>query len=220
MLYRESSSSATDICVNIIVGGLTAAGKTTHALLIAKSLGYDYVSASSLLADRLRIEPDESNTLWVTKFDKLEKLRDLEPIDREINEHLSTELGRRDYTVFDSWSAAWLESSTPCVRICIESGGNARALKARVSQEPHGPYLSISSCRQLIDQKDESTAVRLSPLLGCDVRYDRSPFDLVLDNSMLIREPTIASARQGIATFHDQLVRAVAARLGRLADLP
>jgi hypothetical protein len=56
----------------------------------------------------------------------------------------------------------------------------------RVSQEPRGPYLSIAECRQLIEQKDSSTAARLRPLLGVDIRYDRSPFDLVLDNSTLI----------------------------------
>jgi cytidylate kinase len=52
--------------MNIIISGLTAAGKTTHALLIARRLGYDYVSASSLMLRALDVEPDQSNTLWVS----------------------------------------------------------------------------------------------------------------------------------------------------------
>jgi cytidylate kinase len=208
------------LCVNIIVSGLTAAGKTTHALLIAKWLGYDYVSASSLMLDRLRMEHDESNILWVTQFDEVERRRDQEAVDRDLNEHLKAELRHRDGTVFDSWSAAWLEPGPRCLRIYIESDGNSRARKARVSQEPHGPYLSISACRQLIEEKDKSTSARLRPLLGVDIRYDRSPFDLVLDNSAMIPEATVASARRGIRKFHDLLVRAIADLLGKSAGLP
>lgn len=202
------------------MSGLTAAGKTTHALLIAKWLGYDYVSASSIMLNRLRITPDESNTLWATRFDEVEKRRDQSPVDRDVNELLAAALRDRDRTVFDSWSAAWLDRGGRSLRIYIESDKNSRALKARVSQEPHGPCSSISACRDLIDQKDESTAVRLQPLLGVDVRHDRSPFDLVLDNSALIREPTVASARRGIKMFHDQLVREIGGCLREAGALP
>jgi cytidylate kinase len=218
--YRTVGYRTTYDVVNIIVSGLTAAGKTTHALLIAKWLGYDYVSASSLMLDRLRVGHDETNTLWSTRFDEVETRRDEGSVDRELNEHLKVELHRRDRTVFDSWSAAWLDPAQRCLRIYIESDRNSRALKARVSQEPHGPYLSISACRRLIDRKDESTAARLNPLLGSDIRCDRSPFDLVLDNSALIREPTVASARRGIRVFHDLLVQGIASRLDGLAGLP
>jgi cytidylate kinase len=213
-------TSAIDIKVNIIVSGLTAAGKTTHALLIAKWLGYDYVSASSLMFDRLHIARDESNILWATRFDEVERRRDQSPVDRDVNELLDAALRRRDRTVFDSWSAAWLDRGGRCLRIYIESDKNSRALKARVSQEPHGPYLSISACLDLIDQKDESTAVRLRPLVGVDVRYDRTPFDLVMDNSALIREPTVISARRGIKMFHDLLVMEIVDRLGEPGALP
>jgi cytidylate kinase len=206
--------------VNITVSGLTAAGKTTHALLLAKWLGYDYISASSLMLDRLRVDDHESNTLWVTRFDEVERRRDRGTVDHDLNEYLGAELRRRDRTVFDSWSAAWLAPETGCLRIYIESDEKSRARKARVSQEPHGPYLSMLACRQLIDQKDESTSVRFHSLLGVDIRYDRSPFDLVLDNSALIPEATVAAARRGIKTFHDLLVRAIVDLLDESDGLP
>ncbi|HEY0687608.1 MAG TPA: cytidylate kinase family protein [Kribbella sp.] len=200
--------------MNIIISGLTAAGKTTHALLIARRLGYDYVSASHLMLSRLDVEPDETNTLWATRLSEVEKRRDEKPVDREVNDYLREQLRQRDRTVFDSWSAAWLDRSPHCLRVYIESDRNSRALKTRVSQEPHGPVLSISACRELIDEKDTSTAVRLRRLLGTDIRYDRTPFDLILDNSKLIDEPNVASARRGISVFHDRLVEAIGNRLG------
>ena len=205
--------------MNIVIAGLTAAGKTTHALLIARSLGYDYVSASALMLARLSIETGESNTFWVRRLAEVEKRRDERPVDRDVNEHLRSELHLRDRTVFDSWSAAWL-GGPPCVRIFIESDASSRARKARVSQEPHGPYLPVAGCQELIERKDRSTAARLRPLLGVDIRYDRSPFDLVLDNSMLIDEPTIASSVRGIKIFHESLTNAVRRHLDEPDGLP
>lgn len=205
--------------MNIVIAGLTAAGKTTHALLIARWLGYDYVSASALLLNRVNMDSDGSNTMWVRRSAEIERHRDERPVDREVNEYLRAELNRRDRTVFDSWSAAWL-GGPPCLRIYLESDRNSRARKVRVSQEPHGPYLPLAECRHLIDQKDGSTAARLRPLLGVDIRYDRVPFDLVLDNSALIDQPTIVSARRGIKEFHGHLVRAIKNHLRGRDGLP
>jgi cytidylate kinase len=199
--------------MNIIISGLTAAGKTTHALLLARRLGYDYVSASQLMLRRLGIEPDESNTLWATRMAEVETRRDDSAVDQELNKYLATDLRQRDHVVFDSWSGAWLYQGPHCLRVWIESDRRSRAMKARVSQYPHGPILPLATCQALVDEKDDTTAARLRPLLGSDVRYNRAPFDLVLDNSTLINEPTIESARRGIASFHDQLVQIVSDRL-------
>ncbi|GAB3458256.1 cytidylate kinase family protein [Actinophytocola sediminis] len=199
--------------MNIVISGLTAAGKTTHALLLARCLGYDYVSASALMLNRLDVVPDETNTLWARRSVEIEKRRDGQPVDHQLNEFLAEQLKVRDHTVFDSWSAAWLDRSGRCVRVFIESSRRSRALKARVSQEPHGPFLSASENLRLIDEKDRSTAFRLVPLLGIDLRYDRAPFDIVLDNSRLIAKPTIDQARLGILRFHDLLHQAVTSRI-------
>jgi cytidylate kinase len=204
--------------MNITISGLTAAGKTTHALLVARWLGYDYVSASALMFRRLGIENGDSNTFWQTQLREVEKLRDEQPVDRDLNEHLTEELGRRDNTVFDSWSAPWLPGGPDCVRVFIESDLRSRTLKARVSQEPHGPFLSLPECRELIEEKDEAAAARLGYLLGVDILRDRSPFDLVLSNSALIREPAIDEARRGIGLFHNRLITAIADQLSARAD--
>lgn len=199
--------------MNIIISGLTAAGKTTHALLLARRLGYDYVSASQLMLSRLGIEPDESNTLWATRMAEVEKRRDNRPVDQELNEYLALHLQQRDNAVFDSWSGAWLYRGPQCLRVWIESDRQSRAIKARVSQYPHGPILPLAACQALVDEKDDTTAARLRPLLGSDVRHDRTPFDLVLDNSALIDEPSVESARRGISRFHDWLIHAVSNRI-------
>jgi cytidylate kinase len=213
-ILRRNPGARRPIGMNIVICGLTAAGKTTHALLTARRLGYDYVSASSLMLSRLDVAPDESNTLWARRFDELEKRRDENPVDEQVNALLAEQLQVRDHTVFDSWSAAWLDRGSRCLRVFIESDRRSRAVKARVSQEPHGPFLSIPDCLKLVDEKDESTALRLLPLLGVDLRRDRTPFDIVLDNSALISAPNIDLARRGISRFQTLLLDAIISRLG------
>jgi cytidylate kinase len=199
--------------VNVVVSGLTAAGKTTHALLLARWLDFDYVSASQLMLTRLNVAQDPNNALWTTRMQEIEARRDSHPVDRDVNDLLLREVGARTNTVFDSWSLPWLVGEVPCLRLWIESSEESRALKARVSQEPYGPFLSSEACRELVTEKDASTARRFEPLLGVDIRRDRSVFDLVMDNADLIDEPTIAAARRGISVFHRRLTQATAERL-------
>src|SRR6266545_3168171 len=152
--------------MNIVVAGLTAAGKTTHALLMAKWLGYDYLSASELMLAQLGIQPDPNNTVWIDHMKTIEERRDLQPVDEAVNNLLSEAIRRRKNTVFDSWSLPWLAAGEPCVCLWIESDLVARSLKVRVSQEPNGPFLSIAECKSLAEEKDRLTAVRLRNLLG------------------------------------------------------
>jgi cytidylate kinase len=203
--------------MNIVISGLTAAGKTTHALLLANWLGYDYFSASHLMLSRLGVTARANNSTWTTMFQQLEQMRDARPTDEETNALLREEFERRSSTVFDSWALPWVVSG-PCVRVWIESTLESRARKARVSQEPYGPFLSIDECAELLERKDNTTADRLAPLIGADIRQDRSVFEVVLDNSALISAPAISAARVGIARFHDQLCRSILPHLDSSAD--
>lgn len=198
--------------MNIVVCGLSAAGKTTHSLLIASQLGYDYFSASSLMLLRLGIKTGRNNSTWTMNFQRIERLRDVSPTDEEVNVILRQEIQDRTHTVFDSWAAPWLTSG-PSMRIWIESSLESRAWKARISQEPYGPFFSIDQCKSLLKQKDDATAERLAPLIQADIRTDRSVFDVILDNSDLISAPTIAAARRSISKFHELLMNEVASRL-------
>ena len=62
---------------NIVISGLTAAGKTTHALLLAQELGYRYISATAIIADLAGVSRDEVGPgFWQKYGDKIRKLRD------------------------------------------------------------------------------------------------------------------------------------------------
>jgi len=51
-------------------------------------------------------------------------------------------------------------------------------------------------------EKDNDTIRLCRRLYGIDVGIDRSPFDLVLDLSQLIREPTLDASLQSIRMAH------------------
>jgi cytidylate kinase len=174
--------------------------------VINRWLGFDYLSASELMLNQMSIPPDRNNALWATRMSDIEARRDSEPVDELVNKLLIEALRTRDATVFDSWSAPWLPSAESCLRIWIESTPESRAMKVRVSQEPYGPFLTLPECEGLMAAKDTATIRRFEPLLGVDISVDRTPFDLVVDNSQLIVTSTIDSARSGISTFHTELV--------------
>ena len=60
--------------MNIAFAGLTAAGKTTHARRLAADLGYDYVSATDILFEILRV-PRNAHP-WFNQADAISSARD------------------------------------------------------------------------------------------------------------------------------------------------
>lgn len=194
---------------NIAFAGLTAAGKTTHARLLAAQLGYEYVSATDILLEILgHSGPRES--VWFTHFEEIEKARDGWAADIEL-EHRLIELCRtRERTVFDTWALAWI-GPDPLLRVWIESDLPSRTRKCYVSQEVSD--LSLKQCGELVREKDESTRVNFIERHGFDLRADRGRYDLILDNSDLIPEPTRECADLGISKFSPVILDAVRSKL-------
>lgn len=198
--------------MNLVVSGLTAAGKTTACGVIGHLLSADYFSASRDMLAMLGVNDDGQNSVWTTGLREIDEARDQGDIDSRLNDLLVRESQERSNTVFDSWSLPWLAEDDDCYKIWIDSTLESRALKVRVSQEPSGPFLSLDECGALATEKDEATIARFQTLLGVDISTDRSPFDLVLDFSAYISEPTLDAAYRGIRAG------AVALAGGMLAD--
>jgi cytidylate kinase len=190
---------------NIMISGLTAAGKTTHALLLAQALGYDYVSASTILADRLSTSRDDP---WRQRRRELHATRS-PGIDLSLDAQCTTWARSRSGIVFDAWVLPLLDVAAPKVVVWIESSRRSRALKCRVSQLTSRAPASVEECERLVTDIDTRARSQFTNFYGVDLDSIPNSADVVLDNTAHIRRSTWQSAVRGIRSFHDELLSAV-----------
>jgi len=209
--------------VNVAFAGLTAAGKTTHARLLAHELGYGYVSATEVMLEILRLDA-ATEDVWLERFGEIQAAREGDAADAELDRRLLELAASRQCTVFDTWALAWLAPG-PMVRVWIESDPSSRARKCLVSQTR--TRLPLADCGELCREKGEHTRASFRRRHGFDLFVDRDRYDLVLGNSHLIPTPDRACAERGVAAFAPVVQQAVTAflenqppsELARLATL-
>lgn len=182
---------------NIAFAGLTAAGKTTHAKILAEQLGYKYVSATEIILDILDMANDP-DSVWFTHYDEIEKEREGDKIDIELESRVRKMADSQGGLVLDTWAMAYIYKG-PLIRIWIESDESSRTRKAYVSQNEKS--LELNGCNLLINRKDSETREKFITRLGFDLFTDMSRYDTVVCNTDLIPLPTKASSKDGIRTF-------------------
>ncbi len=193
--------------------GYTAVGKTTHSLLLAKTLGLSYVSASEILLDRLRVnrtQVNESQT-WFHRYQEFGTILKSTSIDAEIDALLGHRARNDDGVVFDTRFLPWFSGDRP-IRIWLESDLAARARKCFVSMEGVGP--DVIECAINVQRRDTLDVERLMDGHRQIFAPSREVFDAVLDNSALIPEATRQCADVGIAVFHEYVMATVEALSG------
>jgi cytidylate kinase len=195
------------------VSGLTAVGKTTHALLLAQQLGMNYLSASSLMLQMMSRASDGSNRLWVNHLDAVEAERDATDVDRRVNESLAAAGRNHPATVFDSWAMPFLASEDPAIRdrsIVIEltSDEASRAMKCVVSQGPN-PDSSLDEARAVIQRKDTSTRERFLRDFAFDVFDSTDRSDVTVDLSRHVYGTAPSQVMRGVRQAHANLFQEV-----------
>lgn len=185
---------------SVLISGLTAAGKTTHSLLLADALGYECLHFTQLLLEQLDICSEDENQVWFERMREIEALRGDGRIEGAIDRQLADAVSRNDRLVVDSILAPWLAADAP---ICVWIGSDrlSRAWKCQFSASMVAG-VDTPAAAALIDEKDALTRKRFRSARGVDIYTDRKPFDFVLDNSHLISAPTEAAVQSGIAVFH------------------
>jgi anaerobic magnesium-protoporphyrin IX monomethyl ester cyclase len=161
---------------NIAFAGLTAAGKTTHARLLAEQLGYSYVSATEALLGILDIDAP-GDQVWFERNEQIQAARTGGGVDDELDRRLALLAATGTATVFDTWALAWVGPG-PMVRVWIESDPASRARKCLVSQTRS--TLSLDRCAELVREKDADTRARFVARHGFDLFTDRARYDLIL----------------------------------------
>lgn len=205
-----------------MISGLTAAGKTTHAKLLAESFGYQYVSGTATLARMCGIEVTEDPPRWTAIADAVARNRH-DGIDERLELELLRLSRERDAQVFDVWALPWTSEDPDLIRIWIESTRLSRQAKCFVSQGQN-PEFDLSECGSLIDEKDDANRALFLRTIGFDLFADHDVFQFKLDNTAFIASPTREAADQGIAAFAPIVQLAVEIRMGiaepdSLADL-
>lgn len=203
---------------NIAFAGLTAAGKTTHAQRLAADLGYDYVSATNILFEILRVPRDTHP--WFNQAGAISTARQDGAVDAELESRLIDLARTRDRTVFDSWALAWI-CPVPVVRIWIESDLPSRTRKCLVSlgSEPR----PLGECEAVLRSKDDYNRAMFLRRHGFDLFCDRERYHAVLCNSHLIPTATGQESRRGIEAFapvvRDAALAVLEGRADGLAEL-
>ncbi len=193
-----SDIGANVVRTNVAFAGLTAAGKTTHAQILARQLGYRYVSATELLL-KLAGFDGRSDRVWFHHYSAIEEARRGDALDVELERRLLEEARNNEGIVLDTWALAWI-APPPMIRIWIESDVASRQSKCYVSQGTR-PNLNLEDCLHLIEAKDGSTRDSFRRRHGFDLFCDRERYDAILDNSHLIDAPTRHHADRGIEAF-------------------
>jgi cytidylate kinase len=189
--------------MNIAFAGLTAAGKTTHARLLAEHLGYRYVSATEIMLDILGLRGYDLKRVWFNHMDEIEKARSGDQVDEELEARLLALAESENGLLLDSWAMAWI-CPTPVIRIWIDSDRLSRHWKCFVSQGAKS-QLSLVECAELIDRKDSTTQQSFLRRHNFDLFSDHGAFDAILTNTWMIDSPTQAAANRGIKMFEPVL---------------
>jgi cytidylate kinase len=203
---------------SIAFAGLTAAGKTTHAQRLAADLSYDYVSATDILFEILRVPRDAHP--WFNQADAISAAREDGAVDAELESRLMELARSSGRVVFDSWALAWI-CPVPVLRIWIESDLPSRTRKCLVSlgDEPR----PLAECEEVLRSKDDYNRAMFRHRHGFDLFTDRGRYHAVLCNSHLIPAATTQESRRGIEEFapvvHDTALAIMTADAGGMAKL-
>lgn len=202
---------------HIIVSGLTAVGKTTHALLLAQQFGMDYLSASSLMLKLMSRTSDGNNRLWVNHLDAIEAERDATTVDQLVNEYLCTVGRNRTPTIFDSWAMPFLASRDSSIReqsvvIELTSNQNSRAMKCVVSQGPN-PDSSLDEAGEVVQRKDDSTRERFVRDFDFDIFDTARMCDVTVDLSKHVFGTAPSQVMRGVRQAHEDIIQHIEASL-------
>lgn len=191
----------------IVISGPTAAGKTTHAKLLARRLGVEYVSASAIFR-RVTAEVTGIESTWGARWSpEIDGARTTRDIDRRVNDIVLERYNSMSDGVFDAAFLPWLIPAGSALCVWLDSDLPSRVMKCYVSHLDNS-RIDQNEARRVIEEKDSTSTRVLSALTRATYEVcDR--FDLVMSNSSLMKEATVESAVLGVGVFAPIFEKAV-----------
>lgn len=186
----------------ILISGWTAAGKTTHAHLLAAELGWTYIGMSHIMKEFTAVTDLRD---WTPQQDKIRKSDGR--IDIEADCHLLDVVSNRSSIIVDAWLQPWLYRSPSAIRVWLESSRPTRAKKCTVSYLRDRNHLSEQQAADIVHDKDDFAREQFIKLYGIRFGYDPELFDLRIDNSAYITDASISASDAGIRSFQPVLMR-------------
>ncbi len=165
----------------ICICGMAGCGKSTVAKRLAEKYGLRYISGGDALKT-LAVEEgyevggsgwwesDEGMKFFERRMDDLE-------FDRRVDERL-LEWARQGDAVLDSWTMPWLFDGG--FKVWLEASEDVRA--TRLARRDG---LDTGEALEILREKDRKTKVIYQRLYGFSLGEDFSPFDMILDVSLL-----------------------------------
>lgn len=192
----------------VLISGWTAAGKTTHARLVAAELGWAYLDMSPVMRELTAVSGSRD---WTPEQDDIRRRN--RAIDIEADRRMLEMVSSGSSIVVDAWLQPWLYRSASAVRLWLGSSRAARTKKCAVSGLRHHEHLSGRQAAKVIHRKDGFARRQFARLYGVRFDYDPTLFDLHIDNSAYIAETSIAASDAGIRDFQPVLMRRLEALL-------
>lgn len=183
---------------NICISGLTAAGKTTHSLMLAGLFGLNYVSGSHTLLQASGLSGHQAREFWATEaaamlcteesFDKVEaELRRIESCTTDC--------------VFDTATMPW-RAQRACLKIWLESDTKSRISKSIASHRGRS-RLAVNEYSEMISRKDKETAKLYNRLYGFNIGPDEEVFDVIIDISSFVEDSTFEATQKSISAVSE-----------------
>jgi cytidylate kinase len=160
--------------MNVLVAGLTGAGKTTLSKSLSKALDLMRISASEV---RYReISPDTTDAPTPTELREAWLGAEFDS-GRGLDDHLVELNATLSDIIFDSWLLPWI-SRTPSFAIWLEVPLEVRA--KRLEADIQRSKVPADAVENAVRAKDERARQYALMNYSIDIAVDRTPFDIIL----------------------------------------